>query len=242
MFTAKAQRAQRIFKVGDYQSPSSLRGELITKIMCQMRVIKLVLLIFALPVALAFAGPLRLAWDPPPNYWIAGYHVYRSDVPGGPYTRDKRLTTEPVTKCEYSDETAVPGKTYHYVVTTVGTDGKESAFSSELKATLANYDATPEPGALIARAARDLTVRSGDTVILTGNHRDPEGKNVTYQWSQTSGKSVSLSGSDRPEASFLAPIVTTKTDLIFDFTVTDSEGGKTSESIRVTVLPVSSYE
>lgn len=187
----------------------------------------------------AFAGPLRIAWDPPPNYWIAGYHVYRADRSGGPY---KRFTKDPVTKCEYSDETAVPGKKYFYVVTTVGADGKESAFSSELAVTLANYDAAPEPGALIARAAKDLTVHSGDTVLLTGNHRDPEGKNVTYQWSQVRDPipgaiSVTLSGSDRAEASFLAPIVIAKTELMFALTVTDVQGGKTVDYIRVTVLP-----
>jgi fibronectin type 3 domain-containing protein len=221
------QRPQRNNKVctGDFVAMKSL-----------FRIITLCFLL-AFSSGIAFDGPLRLAWDPPPNYWIVGYHVYRSDISGGPYTR---LTEDPVPGCEYSDETAVPGKQYFYVVTTVGTDGEKSAFSSELAVTLANYDATPEPGALIVRADADLKVQEGDMVLLAGNYRDPEGKNVTYKWSQVSGAiTVSISGSDQAEASFLAPMVSTETVLIFALTVTDAEGGSTTDTIRVTVRPAS---
>jgi fibronectin type 3 domain-containing protein len=189
-------------------------------------------LFFALTWGTAFAGSLRLAWDPPPNYGIAGYHVYRSDSSGGPY---KRLTTDPVSECEYLDETAVTGHQYFYVVTTVGAAGNESAYSSELAALLGNYDAVPEPGALLARAGADLTVLEGDMVLLTGNHRDPEGKIVTYQWSQVSGTAVSISGIDRAAAGFLAPLVQVDAVLMFALTVTDSGGGSTTDFIRVTV-------
>ena len=189
-------------------------------------------LFLALAGDIAFAGPLRLAWDAPPNHSIAGYHVYRSDTSGGPY---QRLTADPVSKCEYLDETAVPGHQYLYVVTTVGVEGDESAYSSELAASLASYDVVAEPGALFARAGSDLTVLEGEMVLLTGNHRDPEGMSVTYQWSQLSGMAVSLSGVDRAEAGFLAPLVQADAVLTFALTVTDAGGGSTNDFIRVTI-------
>ena len=189
-------------------------------------------LFLALSCDIACAGPLRLAWDTPPNYWISGYHVYRSDASGGPY---KRLTADPVSKCEYLDETAVPGHQYFYAVTTVGVEGNESAYSSELAASLANYDAVAEPGALLARAGSDLTVLEAEMVLLTGNHRDPEGKSVTYRWSQLSGMAVSLSGVDRAEAGFLAPLVPADAVLTFALTVTDAAGGSTNDFVLVTV-------
>jgi hypothetical protein len=189
-------------------------------------------LILALACDIACAGPLRLAWDSPPNFWIAGYHVYRSDASGGPY---KRLTAGPFLISEYLDETAVPGHQYFYVVTTVGVEGDESAYSSELAASLANYDAVAEPGQLLARVGSDLTVLEGELVLLTGNHRDPEGKSVTYKWTQLSGRAVSLSGVDRAEAGFLAPLVPADAVLTFALTVTDAGGGSTNDFVLVTV-------
>ncbi len=72
-------------------------------------------------------------------------------------------------------------------------------------------------------------------VLLSGNHRDPEGQNVTYRWTQVSGPSVSISGVDKAEAAFLAPIVSADALLEFGLTVTDSIGGSTTDYVWVTV-------
>lgn len=198
---------------------------------CIYRILGPVVLV-AFACLAAYAGPVRLAWDPSPDYWIAGYHVYRAGVSGGPYTR---LTADPVSGCEYADETAVAGNNYYYVVTAVDAAGNESSFSSELAATIAGYDAAPEPGALLVHTGMQLTVKSGDLVLLSGGHRDPEGKTVAYKWSQVSGIPVAISGSDRAEAGFLAPVVSVDTVLSFALTSTDAAGGSSADLILVTV-------
>ena len=71
---------------------------------------------------------VTLAWDPSLSV-VHGYHVYRGDKPGGPY---ERLTSAPVPRPTYSDKTVRSGRTYYYVVTAVGFDGKESSYSNEI--------------------------------------------------------------------------------------------------------------
>jgi len=181
---------------------------------------------------IAEAAALRIVWEPPPNYWPAGYHVYRSDTSGGPY---QRITGTPVAEAEYADESAAPGHKYYYVVTTVGAGGLESGFSSELEAELARYDAAPEPGALIVRNATELRVFAGDMVMLSGHHRDPEAQSVTWAWTQLLGPAVSLSGANRAEAAFIAPMAPADTVLVFGLTVFDASGGHTSDFVRVTI-------
>ncbi len=72
---------------------------------------------------------VRLSWSAAPG--AAGYHVYRSVVAGGGYTR---LTAAPIASASYADETAVNGTTYYYVVTAVDGAGNESGRSNEARA------------------------------------------------------------------------------------------------------------
>lgn len=60
----------------------------------------------------------------------AGYHVYRSTSPGGPYTR---LTSQPSTSASYSDNDVENGTTYYYVVTAVDSENSESEYSGEAR-------------------------------------------------------------------------------------------------------------
>ncbi len=64
---------------------------------------------------------------------VIGYDTYRGTVSGGPYTK---LTSSPIAQTSYTDQSVTAGDTYYYVVTSVGTDQVESAFSSEVKATI----------------------------------------------------------------------------------------------------------
>ena len=64
---------------------------------------------------------------------IAGYNVYRSTVSGGPYSR---INSTLVASTNYSDQTVAAGTTYYYVVTAVGTNGMESAYSSQTGVTV----------------------------------------------------------------------------------------------------------
>jgi hypothetical protein len=59
---------------------------------------------------------------------IAGYNVYRSTTPGGPYTK---VNTALITGTGFTDTSAQTG-TFYYVVRSVDSDGYESAPSIEL--------------------------------------------------------------------------------------------------------------
>ena|SRR5687768_8196814 len=98
------------------------------------------------------AESVKLAWNPASEIGVAGHNVYRSDTPGGPYTRlNKSLIHSPF----YTDNSAENNRTYYYSVTTVHAAGGESRYSSELKV-LAGF---PE-GALVAKAGPDLDRKS----------------------------------------------------------------------------------
>ncbi|MGD0905956.1 MAG: immunoglobulin domain-containing protein [Candidatus Acidiferrales bacterium] len=64
---------------------------------------------------------------------VSGYNVYRSSVSGGPYTK---LNSSLVTTTSYTDATVQAGQTYYYVVTSVDSSGNESAYSTEVSATV----------------------------------------------------------------------------------------------------------
>ena len=74
-------------------------------------------------------GMVDLSWDARPG--AAGYHVYRSLVTGGGYTR---LTTLPLPAPGYADDAVANGVRYHYVVTAVDEHGNESERSNEAEA------------------------------------------------------------------------------------------------------------
>lgn len=73
-----------------------------------------------------------LEWDASSSQ-VIGYNPYRGTVTGGPYTK---LTLSPIPQTSYPDHNVEAGQTYFYVVTAVGTDGVESAFSNEAEATV----------------------------------------------------------------------------------------------------------
>jgi hypothetical protein len=62
---------------------------------------------------------------------VTGYNEYRSSVSGGPYSK---LNASPVAGTSYTDTTVQASQTYFYVVTSVDSNGTESAFSSEVSA------------------------------------------------------------------------------------------------------------
>jgi len=68
-----------------------------------------------------------LSWQPSTAPRIAGYHVYRSETPGGQNPGPtSRLTPSPVTSPAYRDLTVAGGHTYLYRVTAIDTTGNES--------------------------------------------------------------------------------------------------------------------
>jgi fibronectin type 3 domain-containing protein len=64
---------------------------------------------------------------------VIGYDTYRGTTSGGPYTK---LTSSPISQTSYTDQDVTGGDTYYYVVTSIGTDEVESAFSNVAKAVI----------------------------------------------------------------------------------------------------------
>lgn len=88
-------------------------------------------------VARAGDGRVDLDWSDNSEADLAGYHVYRALVAGGPYTR---LTVNALTVSAYTDTSLVNGATYYYVVTAVDTAAGESGPSLEASAVPAAVD------------------------------------------------------------------------------------------------------
>jgi len=98
----------------------------------------------------------------------------------------------------------------------------------------------------VAAAGADQVVNEGDPVSLDGTaSSDSDGSIVVYSWTQSAGPAVTITGANTATPGFTAPDVTTATDLTFELTVTDNDGGNATDTISVTVqnvnqLPVAS--
>jgi hypothetical protein len=64
---------------------------------------------------------------------VAGYNIYRSEKPGGPFTK---INAELVRTLTYKDQEVESGKTYYYVTRAVDAKGRESVNSDETTATV----------------------------------------------------------------------------------------------------------
>lgn len=85
------------------------------------------------------------------------------------------------------------------------------------------------------------TVDEGAPVTLDGSKSfDLDGAIATYDWLQTGGQSVSLSGASTAVATFTAPVVTSNTTLTFSLTVTDTQSATDVASVTITVANVDS--
>jgi len=113
-------------------------------------------------------------------------------------------------------------------------DGTDSSLPDSVTVTVLNsVNEVPE-----AEAGPDQTVTAGDTVVFDGSSSsDPNNDTLSYQWRQTMGPTVSLSGERSQTASFLAPEVDATTLLTFQLTVSDAAASSSPDSISVTVLP-----
>jgi hypothetical protein len=91
------------------------------------------------------------------------------------------------------------------------------------------YPPQSDPGA-------NQEVKQGQSVTLNGtNSYDPDGGNLTYSWSQVSGKEVALEDDDQAMAHFRAPTVSQDSILKFTLLVEDGNGDIGKNSVYVTV-------
>ncbi|MCP4047486.1 MAG: hypothetical protein GY732_16030, partial [Gammaproteobacteria bacterium] len=91
----------------------------------------------------------------------------------------------------------------------------------------------------MADAGNNQTVSSLSSVRLNGlGSSDPEGKQLTYNWIQSSNPKVSLSSAMSAQPTFTAPEVTGgNITLVFELTVTDPEGMSSIDTCLVQVNP-----
>jgi hypothetical protein len=91
-----------------------------------------------------------------------------------------------------------------------------------------------------ANAGPAQTVSAGATVTLNGTgSSDSDGTIATYAWTQTLGGSVILSSTSATQPTFVAPAVTTATQLRFSLVVTDNDGASSgAATVNITVNPV----
>ncbi|MCU4716530.1 glucodextranase DOMON-like domain-containing protein [Halapricum hydrolyticum] len=88
----------------------------------------------------------------------------------------------------------------------------------------------------IADAGEDRTVDPGEMVSLQAvSSEDPNGGTLSYQWEQTTGPDVELTGADSIGAAFKVPEVEEDTGLVFELTVDDGQGKTATDSVTITV-------
>lgn len=90
-----------------------------------------------------------------------------------------------------------------------------------------------------ANAGTDQTVTTQTTVNLNGSgSTDPDGDTLSYQWSQSSGPSVTLSGASTATPSFTAPTLAVNAPdavLTFQLIVNDATVNSSADTVNVTV-------
>ncbi len=90
----------------------------------------------------------------------------------------------------------------------------------------------------LAVAGDDQVVNENDLVFLFGGESsDPDNDEITYSWSQTFGPAVQILHANEASASFVSPLVSADTDLVFRLTVSDGElTGTDDVAVRVVKL------
>jgi len=116
----------------------------------------------------------------------------------------------------------------------VVSDGTASSLPDTVTVTVLNSVNEPPT----ADAGDNQTASSSDTVVLDGSSStDPNNDPLAYQWRQTVGPQVTLSGAQSLTATFVAPVVAATTMFTFQLTVNDGQASSPADSVTVTVLP-----
>ena len=112
-------------------------------------------------------------------------------------------------------------------------DGELSSEPAVAKVTVENVNHTP----VADTTGSTQTVDEETQVTLDGSHSyDPDDDSITYQWTQVSGPTVTLSDPNSANPGFTAPQVTETTYLEFELVVSDGQIFSEAAVATVTVL------
>jgi hypothetical protein len=96
---------------------------------------------------------------------------------------------------------------------------------------------TPINDAPRADAGPDQNVKEKSKVSLSGAlSSDVDGDSLTYNWTQRGGPTVNLSNPISINPSFVAPMITGNTTLIFELRVADQSGASSVDSVNIIVF------
>jgi len=118
--------------------------------------------------------------------------------------------------------------TFTFEITATDDQGRTATDSVKITVLPVNTDP-------VADAGEDQNVTGGEDVVLSGNGTDSDGSIVSYQWSQISGDTVTLSNADSQQAGFIAPQFEQVTELVFQLSVTDNEAGTATDTVSINV-------
>ncbi|MGF1687565.1 glycosyl hydrolase family 18 protein [Photobacterium japonica] len=86
----------------------------------------------------------------------------------------------------------------------------------------------------VANAGADHAVMGPIDVTLDGSKSyDPEQEVMTYQWTQTTGEAVVITGADQAKATIRVPVTAEDTQYTFALVVTDTEGQTARDAVTV---------
>lgn len=121
-----------------------------------------------------------------------------------------------------------------YTFTLTVSDGRGGTGTDTVKITVIQVNKAPT-----ANAGPDQTVSDETVVTLDGStSSDPDSDTLAYQWLQTSGPNVILTGSTNAKPTFTAPVVREKTTLTFQLTVNDGHASTNSDTVNIEVVRV----
>ena len=115
----------------------------------------------------------------------------------------------------------------------------DNATSSAITSVLLKHANTP-PVVVITPGNQTIEITGGNTfeVTLDGASTTDDGNITSYRWTQISGPTVSLTGADTANPSFIIPQVSRDTTLTFRLTVTDNDNATSSAITNVLVKHV----
>jgi fibronectin type 3 domain-containing protein len=165
--------------------------------------------------ATAGSGSVSLDWADNTEPDLASYKVYRSTTSG---SYGAALATG-IAASAYTDNTAVNGTTYYYVVTAVDVSSNESGYSNEASATPA--DTTPPTPNPAAFATAPYATGSSSIAMAAATGSDPSGP-VEYLFTETSGNPGGTSSSWQTSTSYTDTGLNPGTQYTYTVTMRDA--------------------